>query len=482
MNKFFSFTLGLILFIGPLMTIISAYLGIDIYLQLFVLLGWLIIFSIKNYSNIYSNIVELISANKLLSLLLVAMYIGMALQINPYLIFENFVNIFSKNIEIDLNLDPGIIRANVYFFDLAVRFISVSLMFLLVVQDISNLRNFFIGMALATILTAIVTFFLNFNLVISMCNSEGFVGFQIDDLVNRADLSYKLALAFSVLYIYANRRIGFNVYFLIFFIIASSLMLLSGGKGGMFVYLLLMLFLAYKKNEVSLMLISFLTFILTMVLLSSMNICHTSTFILQNQDRLIKGISTRLLLIEPLINKSIDQAELNQSIDQAELNQSIDQAELNQSIDQAELNQSIDQAELNQSIDQVELNQSNSAIEYSNKYKKTLFMTGVGRARSGSGTHNFFIDLYTNFSILSFLLILVPLFWIVCIAFLRAFKHNSKVNLDTKLILIVVLTVTFFTFTFSSYLSRNIFFPLIVSLSYLIANIKTTKQSNNKHE
>ena len=446
MNKFFSFTLGLILFIGPLMTIISAYLGIDIYLQLFVLLGWLIIFSIKNYSNIYSNIVELISANKLLSLLLVAMYIGMALQINPYLIFENFVNIFSKNIEIDLNLDPGIIRANVYFFDLAVRFISVSLMFLLVVQDISNLRNFFIGMALATILTAIVTFFLNFNLVISMCNSEGFVGFQIDDLVNRADLSYKLALAFSVLYIYANRRIGFNVYFLIFFIIASSLMLLSGGKGGMFVYLLLMLFLAYKKNEVSLMLISFLTFILTMVLLSSMNICHTSTFILQNQDRLIKGISTRLLLIEPLINKSIDQAELNQS------------------------------------IDQVELNQSNSAIEYSNKYKKTLFMTGVGRARSGSGTHNFFIDLYTNFSILSFLLILVPLFWIVCIAFLRAFKHNSKVNLDTKLILIVVLTVTFFTFTFSSYLSRNIFFPLIVSLSYLIANIKTTKQSNNKHE
>ena len=474
MNKFFSFSLGLILFSGPLMTIISSYLAIDIYLQLFVLLGWLIIFSIKNYSNIYSNIVELISANKLLSLLLVAMYIGMALQVNPYLIFENFVNIFSKDIEIDIDLDVALIRANVYYFDLVVRFVAISLIFLLTVKDITNLRNFFIGMALATILTAIAALSMTLDSALDMCNSMGYVGLQIDDLVNRADLSYKLALAFSVIYIFANRGTRFNAYFLIFFIIATFMMLISGGKGGMLVYLLLMLFLAYKKNEVRLMLISFLTFILTLVLLAFMNLCNTSTYLEQNVSRLHKGISQRLVLFEPLTNIFIDQVEINQSIDPVEINQCIDPVEINQSIDQAEINKCIDQAEINQ---------SNNGIEYSkNKYNGTLFMSYKLRERSRSGTHNFFIDLYINFSMVSFLLILVPLFWIVSIAFIRAFKHNLNVNLETKLILIVVLTVTFFTFTFSSYVSRNILFPLIVSLAYFISSLKTTQQSNNKHE
>ena len=92
MNKFFSLSLGLVLFSGPLMSTISNYLGIDIYLQFIVLLAWILIFIVKNNIKIYSNIVELITANKLLSLLLVTMYIGMVVQINPYLIFENFIN------------------------------------------------------------------------------------------------------------------------------------------------------------------------------------------------------------------------------------------------------------------------------------------------------------------------------------------------------------------------------------------------------
>ena len=74
MNKFFSLSLGLILFSGPLMTIIASYLAIDIYLQLFVLLAWLITFILKNNFNIYSNMIELISANKLLSLFLFTIY------------------------------------------------------------------------------------------------------------------------------------------------------------------------------------------------------------------------------------------------------------------------------------------------------------------------------------------------------------------------------------------------------------------------
>ena len=198
-----------------------------------------------------------------------------------------------------------------------------------------------------------------------------------------------------------------------------------------------MVFLAYKKNEVRLMFISFFTFILALVLLSYTNICDTSVYIEQNKTRLIKGVEARLTLIEPQINKPLDQLEINES---------------------------------------------NNAIAYSSKYEGTLFKSGAPSARSASGTHNFFIDLYRNFSIFSFLLILVPLFLIIGIASLRCYKDNSKVYFDTKLIFIAVLAVTFFSFTFSSYLSRNILFPLVVSLAYLIANIKTTKQSNHDHE
>ena len=61
-------------------------------------------------------------------------------------------------------------------------------------------------------------------------------------------------------------------------------MMISGGKGGMFIYVLLMLFLAYKKNEVRLMFISFCTFILALVLLSYTNICNTSVYIEQNKS------------------------------------------------------------------------------------------------------------------------------------------------------------------------------------------------------
>ena len=48
MNKFFSLSLGLVLFSGPLMSTISNYLGIDIYLQFIVLLAWILIFIVKN--------------------------------------------------------------------------------------------------------------------------------------------------------------------------------------------------------------------------------------------------------------------------------------------------------------------------------------------------------------------------------------------------------------------------------------------------
>ena len=436
MNKFFSLSLGLVLFSGPLMSTISNYLGIDIYLQFIVLLAWILIFIVKNNIKIYSNIVELITANKLLSLLLVTMYIGMVVQINPYLIFENFINLFSKEANLNVDLDRALILANIYYFDLAVRFIAISLLFILVVQDISNLRNFFIGLALVTILTAIIALGIHWENFMILCNKEGFVGFQLPS-VNRADLAYKLALAFSVLYIYAIRRINFNTYFLIFFNISTFMMMISGGKGGMLIYILLMVFLAYKKNEVRLMFISFFTFILALVLLSYTNICDTSVYIEQNKTRLIKGVEARLTLIEPQINKPLDQLEINES---------------------------------------------NNAIAYSSKYEGTLFKSGAPSARSASGTHNFFIDLYRNFSIFSFLLILVPLFLIIGIASLRCYKDNSKVYFDTKLIFIAVLAVTFFSFTFSSYLSRNILFPLVVSLAYLIANIKTTKQSNHDHE
>jgi|SaaInlStandDraft_4_1057021.scaffolds.fasta_scaffold14598_2 hypothetical protein len=436
MNKFFSLSLGLVLFSGPLMSTISNYLGIDIYLQFIVLLAWILIFIVKNNIKIYSNIVELITANKLLSLLLVTMYIGMVVQINPYLIFENFINLFSKEANLNVDLDQALILANIYYFDLAVRFIAISLLFILVVQDISNLRNFFIGLALVTILTAIIALGIHWENFMILCNKEGFVGFQLPS-VNRADLAYKLALAFSVLYIYAIRRINFNTYFLIFFNISTFMMMISGGKGGMLIYILLMVFLAYKKNEVRLMFISFFTFILALVLLSYTNICDTSVYIEQNKTRLIKGVEARLTLIEPQINKPLDQLEINES---------------------------------------------NNAIAYSSKYEGTLFKSGAPSARSASGTHNFFIDLYRNFSIFSFLLILVPLFLIIGIASLRCYKDNSKVYFDTKLIFIAVLAVTFFSFTFSSYLSRNILFPLVVSLAYLIANIKTTKQSNHDHE
>mgnify|MGYP006414807979 FL=1 len=436
MNKFFSLSLGLVLFSGPLMSTISNYLGIDIYLQFIVLLAWILIFIVKNNIKIYSNIVELITANKLLSLLLVTMYIGMVVQINPYLIFENFINLFSKEANLNVDLDQALILANIYYFDLAVRFIAISLLFILVVQDISNLRNFFIGLALVTILTAIIALGIHWENFMILCNKEGFVGFQLPS-VNRANLAYKLALAFSVLYIYAIRRINFNTYFLIFFNISTFMMMISGGKGGMLIYILLMVFLAYKKNEVRLMFISFFTFILALVLLSYTNICDTSVYIEQNKTRLIKGVEARLTLIEPQINKPLDQLEINES---------------------------------------------NNAIAYSSKYEGTLFKSGAPSARSASGTHNFFIDLYRNFSIFSFLLILVPLFLIIGIASLRCYKDNSKVYFDTKLIFIAVLAVTFFSFTFSSYLSRNILFPLVVSLAYLIANIKTTKQSNHDHE
>ena len=454
MNKFFSLSLGLVLFSGPLMSTISNYLGIDIYLQFIVLLAWILIFIVKNNIKIYSNIVELITANKLLSLLLVTMYIGMVVQINPYLIFENFINLFSKEANLNVDLDQALILANIYYFDLAVRFIAISLLFILVVQDISNLRNFFIGLALVTILTAIIALGIHWENFMILCNKEGFVGFQLPS-VNRADLAYKLALAFSVLYIYAIRRINFNTYFLIFFNISTFMMMISGGKGGMLIYILLMVFLAYKKNEVRLMFISFFTFILALVLLSYTNICDTSVYIEQNKTRLIKGVEARLTLIEPQINKPLDQLEINKPLDQLEINKP---------------------------LDQLEINESNNAIAYSSKYEGTLFKSGAPSARSASGTHNFFIDLYRNFSIFSFLLILVPLFLIIGIASLRCYKDNSKVYFDTKLIFIAVLAVTFFSFTFSSYLSRNILFPLVVSLAYLIANIKTTKQSNHDHE
>ena len=127
MNKFFSLSLGLVLFSGPLMSTISNYLGIDIYLQFIVLLAWILIFIVKNNIKIYSNIVELITANKLLSLLLVTMYIGMVVQINPYLIFENFINLFSKEANLNVDLDQALILANIYYFDLAVRFIAISI-------------------------------------------------------------------------------------------------------------------------------------------------------------------------------------------------------------------------------------------------------------------------------------------------------------------------------------------------------------------
>ena len=258
--------------------------------------------------------------------------------------------------------------------------------------------------------------------------------------------------------------------------------MISGGKGGMLIYALLMLFLAYKKNEVRLILISFFTFILALLLLSHTNICNTSRYIEQNETRLIDGVKARLVLIEPQRNKPLDQLETNKPLDQLETNKLLDQLETNKLLDQLETNKPLDQLETNKPLDQLETNKSNNAIAYSAKYEGSLFKSGVPSARSSSGTHNFFIDLYRNFSIYSFLLILVPLLLIICIALLRCYKNDSKVDFDTKLILITMLAVTFFSFAFSSYLSRNILFPLVVSVSYFVANIKTYKHSNNKNE
>jgi hypothetical protein len=435
-----SFSLGVVLFSGPLLTLVAHSLGLDIYLQMYALLLWTIIFFVKNKFNIHTKVIELFRSNVILGLLLITMYVGMALQINLYTAIESITVVLGLNDSI-----TGIFT-DTYYVQLFVRFFIISVLILLAIQNITNLRDFFIGMACVTILTAGVTAVFQFDKIAHMCDSYGFVGFQISNLINRADLAYKLALSFSVIYIYTKRVANFNIYFIIFFCISAWMMLLSGGKGGMAVYSLIILFIAYKKSELRLLVISIVIFILSLILLQSFSICKTSVYINQNMYRLSSGIDIRLTLLNA---KPKVEANNNDAKPKVEANN-------------------------NDAKPKVEANNKTAEIELIRIQKEKLII------KNGSGTHNFFVDLYKNFTIFSFLLILLPLILIVYSAFRVIIDFGKKDFLNVKLIFVVLLFSVFVNFMFSSYVSRNMLFPLLVSVSYFIVNINKYNKSDGE--
>ena len=97
---------------------------------------------------------------------------------------------------------------------------------------------------------------------------------------------------------------------------------------------------------------------------------------------------------------------------------------------------------------------------------------------SASGTHNFFADLYKNFTIYSFLMISMPFLIILYSAYNRSSNPASEDEADLREMFIIVLITTSFGFAFSSYLSRSMMFPLMVSIAYFVAT--TTKASRTK--
>ena len=72
-------------------------------------------------------------------------------------------------------------------------------------------------------------------------------------------------------------------------------------------------------------------------------------------------------------------------------------------------------------------------------------------------------------------MILLPLISMVYIAYKRNISPYSKDFSNAKLMYGVILFCVVVNFMFSSYLPRNMLFPVLVAVSYFIASIKMEK-------
>jgi hypothetical protein len=193
-------------------------------------------------------------------------------------------------------------------------------------------------------------------------------------------------------------------------------------------------------------------------------------------------------LLRSSFNKDLEHVETNKDLEHVETNKDLEHVETNKDLEHVETNKGLEHVETNKGLEHVETNkglehvETNKGLEYAlDKYADSIFLSHITRNGktfiSGSGTHNFFIDLYKNFSIYSFLMIILPLILIVYLAYKRNIDPCSRDLSNAKLIFAVVLFTTIGSFIFSSYLSRNILFPLLISVSYFIASIKKDEKS-----
>ncbi|AKD24661.1 hypothetical protein CL55_00003280 [Polynucleobacter duraquae] len=321
-------------------------------------------------------------------------------------------------------------NTNAFYYVMIIRWSAIVVVTALIIKEFEQLDQLIMGITISGIGLLFSLDANIFNGIYLLCSGTGGEGVQ-NLYINRADYAFKLSLSLYGISALLIMKLRNNVLLAFIFSIFIITLLVTGGKGGLLGYILCVFIgLIYLRRWRPML---YIPIVLTTLyfIITPLKICNPNVFLTQHFSALLtKGVMVRLSLYD-------------QSLERFENN-----------IPQKNSN------ELSYNLYTPLLKGSNES--YGDFVHRVDQHTEVGVYRSGSGSHNVFIDIINQYGLIIGLLLIFIIIFPILILLYKLYINKMTYYLLTIFGFIIII---FLYANITAALHVAILVPLVFSMS-----------------